>query len=291
MWVVRDFSLQMMPQEAIREAGYDPATYWDSLENQEEAAKEYLEKSLEATDLSKVNEEHKKTIRKKNEIRKAIKNFFHQREAACLFRPVNEEEKLRVVNKIPYEELRAPFRKQVEHLISKVYRNIKAKSINGQTLTGEMFSQMVSEYVYCMNNNGMPEINTAWDRVMDSEIKRVLQQSITKVNYELQELVVKKIPMGHSDLLKIERSVRKSSFKLLHDPNIKNAPREKLIKLQEDFMNGIDEIFENLGKENHNISLSQAKDLLPRMYAKIKEAMKNERYTTIQEFSDDFIKM
>lgn len=81
MWVVRDFSLQMMPQEAIIEAGYDPATYWDNLKNQEEAAKEYLEKSLEATDLSKVNEEHKKAIRKKNEIRKAIKNFFHQREA------------------------------------------------------------------------------------------------------------------------------------------------------------------------------------------------------------------
>jgi len=81
MWVVRDFSLQMMPAEAIERSGHDPSTYMQNLENQEAAAKEYLETSLEATDMSKVNEEHKKSVLKKNEIRKAIKNFFHQREA------------------------------------------------------------------------------------------------------------------------------------------------------------------------------------------------------------------
>jgi hypothetical protein len=146
MWVVRDFSLQMMPAEMIEEAGHDPATYWESLENQELAAKEYLEKSLNSIDLGKVSDENKKMVTKKNEIRKAIKNFFHQREATCLFRPVNEEEKLRIVNKIPYDELRKPFRKQVEYLISKIYRNVKAKSINGQSLTGQMFGQIIEEY-------------------------------------------------------------------------------------------------------------------------------------------------
>jgi len=208
-----------------------------------------------------------------------------------LFRPVNEEEKLRNVNKIPYEELREPFRKQVENLISKIYRNLKAKSINGQTLTGAMFGQMVSEYVECINNNGMPEINTAWDRVMDTEIKKVLQQSITKVNYELQELVVQKIPMNPKELLTIERSVRKSSFKLIYDPNIKNVPRDKLMKLQQDFMSGIDEIFEGLCKENQNKARSEAKDLLPRMYGKIKHKLSEQGYSTIQDFNEDFGKM
>lgn len=146
MWVVRDFSLQMMPAELIEKAGYDPATYFDSLENQEQAAKDYLEQSLNSMDLTKVNDENKKTVSKKNDIRKAIKNFFHQREATCLFRPVNEEEKLRIVDKIPYNELRKPFRDQVEYLIDKIYRNVKAKSINGQSLTGKMFAQVIEEY-------------------------------------------------------------------------------------------------------------------------------------------------
>ena len=81
MWVVRDFSLQMMPADELEKAGHDPATYWDKLSNQEQAAKEYLEESLQGVNLGTVNEENKKTVMKKNEIRKAIKNFFHQREA------------------------------------------------------------------------------------------------------------------------------------------------------------------------------------------------------------------
>jgi hypothetical protein len=142
-----------------------------------------------------------------------------------------------------------------------------------------------------MNTNGMPEINTAWDRVMDSEIKRVLQESTNKVNYELQEIVINRMPMTSKQLITIERSVRKRAFRLLHDPNIKNAPKDKLIKLQEDFTTNIDETFEGLFKENESISKAQAKDLLPRMYQKIKLRIKEEGYETIQGFNEDFNKM
>lgn len=287
MWVIRDFSLKMV----MTENEEDNPTYFNSLENQESAAKDYLEKSLEAIDMKKVHEENKKNIEKKNEIRKAIKNFFHQREAAILYRPVNEEEKLRVVNKIPYEDLRSEFRRQVEYLIDKIYRNVRPKSINGQTLSGPMFAQMITEYVYCMNNNGMPEINTAWDRVMETEIKRVLQQSLMKVSQELRDYIENGLPMTPKELLIIERNVRKKSFKMLHDPNIKNAPKDKLLKLEEDFMDGLDEIFESLWKQNETQSRSKAKDLLPRMYQKIKVKIKEDGYSNIQEFNDDFTKM
>lgn len=148
--------------------------------------------------------------------------------------------------------MRKPFRKQVEYLIDKIYRNVKPKSINGQTMDGKMFSQIIEEYTSCMNNNGMPEINTAWERVMESEIKQVLQTSINKVNFELQEQVINRIPMTPKQLLTIERNVRKRSFKMLRNPNIKNAPRDKLIKLEEDFMDKLDEIFEAMFKENEN---------------------------------------
>jgi hypothetical protein len=142
-----------------------------------------------------------------------------------------------------------------------------------------------------MNTNGMPEINTAWDRVMDSEIKRVLQESTTKVNYELQEVVIDRMPMTPKQLITIERSVRKRAFKLLHDPNIKMAPKTKLIKLEEDFTTNLDDIFEGLFKENEKMSKSQAKDLLPRMYQKIKLRIKEGGYETINGFNEDFNKM
>lgn len=142
-----------------------------------------------------------------------------------------------------------------------------------------------------MNTNGMPEINTAWERMMDTEIKRVLQESTTKVNYELQEIVINRIPMTLKQMITIERSVRKRSTKLLHDPNIKNAPKDKLVKLQEDFTTNLDDIFEGLFRENESKAKSQAKDLLPRMYQKLKNRIKEGGYDTIQEFSDIYHKM
>ena len=291
MWVVRDFSLQMLTQDEIADTGEDPKEYWEKLENQEEASKQYLEKSLNPVDLATINSENKKMVNKKNEIRKAIKNFFHQRECSCLFRPVNEEEKLRVVNKIPYNELRMPFRRQVEHLINKIYRNVKPKAINGQALNGQMFGQILTEYTYALNNNGMPEINTAWDRVMDTEIRKVLIDSIERVRQTIAESAGSRLPMNPKDMVAIERKIRRGSLKLLQKPNIKNAPRDKITKLQEDFMDSVDEIFESLFKQNEHEARESAKDLLPRMYAKIKDKLKNNDYETIQEFSSEFNRM
>lgn len=291
MWVVRDFSLQMLSSEELELSGEDPATFWDDLQNQENASKEYLEKSLNSIDLSTVNEDNRKMVSKKNDIRKAIKNFFHQRECMCLFRPVNEEEKLRFINKIPYEDLRKPFKKQVENLIEKIYRNVKPKAINGQALNGQMFAQIIAEYTFWMNNNGMPEINTAWDRVMDTEIRRVLIDSVETIKNQIVDSTEGKIPMDPKNLFTIERQIRKGWLKLLNQPNIRNAPRDKLAKLQEDFMESIDEIFESLFKQNEEESRNRAKDLLPRMYQKINEKLKNNGYETIQDFSNDFNRM
>lgn len=94
--------------------------------------------------------------------------------------------------------------------------------------------------------------------------------------------------MTPKELLKVEREFRKNCFKLLRDPNIKNAPKDKLLKLEEDFMSGFDEIFESLNKQNESISQTQAKELLPRMYQKITDKFKSVGYETIQEFSEDF---
>ena len=53
-------------------------------------------------------------------------------------------------------------------------------------------------------------------------------------------------------------------------------------------MNGFDEIFESLHKQNESTSRDQAKELLPRMYQKITDKFKNVGYETIQEFNEDF---
>ena len=43
---------------------------------------------------------------RKNEVRRAIKEFFQERDCQVMFRPVNDEGRLREVNKMEYGELR-----------------------------------------------------------------------------------------------------------------------------------------------------------------------------------------
>jgi len=56
-------------------------------------------------------------------------------------------------------------------------------------------------------------------------------------------------------------------------------------------MDAVNEIFESLFKQNEQESRERAKDLLPRMYQKVSDKLKNHGYDTIQEFSNEFNRM
>lgn len=55
----------------------------------------------------------------------------------------------------------------------------------------------------------MPEINTAWDRVMDTEIRRVLIDSVETIKNQIVDSTDGKIPMDPKNLFTIERQIRK----------------------------------------------------------------------------------
>jgi hypothetical protein len=40
-------------------------------------------------------------------------------------------------------------------------------------LNGQIFGELVCEYVQSVNIDGLPKVNTSWVRVLESEIKRV----------------------------------------------------------------------------------------------------------------------
>lgn len=85
--------------------------HWENMENMDSAASEYLEKSLRQVEAppGDTNKDQLESFARNNDIRKTIKGFFQERDCQVLFRPVNDEAKLREVNKLPYEELRIQF--------------------------------------------------------------------------------------------------------------------------------------------------------------------------------------
>lgn len=90
-----------------RENSRNPA-HWENMDNMDSASREYLEKSLRyvSPHPDESNKDTLDSITRKNDVRKAVKGFFSQRDCQVLFRPVNDESKLREVNKMPYDELR-----------------------------------------------------------------------------------------------------------------------------------------------------------------------------------------
>ena len=120
MWVIRDFSLQLLNREG------QPIT-----------SKEYLEYSLE------LQQGTSEVIKNKNQIRKMVKEYFPNRDCVTLVRPLLEEGNLQNLEKINSSKLRKEFIEQVNYLRKTVLNSINPKKLNGQELSGEMFINLL----------------------------------------------------------------------------------------------------------------------------------------------------
>lgn len=59
---------------------------------------------------------------------------------------------------------------------------MQPKTIQGRTLSGEMFLKLTYEYVDAINNGGVPQILTSIERVISSETRKIVET--TKAFYE-----------------------------------------------------------------------------------------------------------
>ena len=146
MWVVRDFTLQLVDQEG------EPLT-----------SKEYLEKALES------QKGFSDSVEQKNRIRRLLKSFFKERDCSTMIRPLTNEEDLQNLAQLDMDELRPDFVEQVLQLRRKVVNRVKAKTLNGKKLSGSMLATLAEAYVTAINNGAVPNIETAWSYICKSE--------------------------------------------------------------------------------------------------------------------------
>lgn len=121
MWIVRDFSLQLVDEE-----------------NEPITSKEYLEKNLEKQKGGMFE-----PVEQKNKIRKLLRSFFKERDCFTLVRPLIDEENLQCLEKIEMDQLRPEFVEQIFTLRKKVMNKVKPKMLNGKKLNGEMFVNLI----------------------------------------------------------------------------------------------------------------------------------------------------
>jgi hypothetical protein len=66
--------------------------------------------------------------------------------------------------------------------LNKVFSGVKPKSLMGRTLNGEMLATLIKSYVDALNSGGVPEINSAWSRVVATQCQEALAFALESYN-------------------------------------------------------------------------------------------------------------
>lgn len=177
MWVVRDFTLQLVDQEG------DPIN-----------AKEYLEKALSQ------QKGFSESVDQKNRIRRLLKSFFSDRDCVTMIRPLTNEDALQNLINIPMKELRPEFVEQVHVLRRKVLQRIKPKMINGKQLNGDMFWNLCKSYVDSINQGSIPSIESSWSYICKNECLKALDDAMEVFNKTLNDEIQNEGPLFEEEL-------------------------------------------------------------------------------------------
>ncbi|EGR32496.1 hypothetical protein IMG5_080950, partial [Ichthyophthirius multifiliis] len=160
IWLLRDFVLEIVDNKNNQ---INPNTYLNNC-------------LFDESSVSKQTTTSRK-------IREALLNFFKQRECITMVRPVNNEEDLQNLNNLPVEKLKPQFVQQLNTLKNKIFEMAQPKEIDGVVLNSNMFASLLQIYVQQINEKGgVPNIQNAWDNIMERECQKSYEECIQAYN-------------------------------------------------------------------------------------------------------------
>ena len=180
IWIIRDFTLEKIHPET----------------GEEITSKEYLELCLK-------NKRSGKNSNDNNVIRQNIIKFFPERDCVTLIRPVDSEADLKILNTIPYNNLKPEFKMEFKKLKDKIFKEALPKKLNGKKLTGPALATLIEEFVKVINSGKIPNINNTWDSVIEKDVSDSFYKSDNLFKKNLSELKLGPNNVyNNSDLLK-----------------------------------------------------------------------------------------
>ena len=169
IWIIRDFTLEKIHPET----------------GEEISSKEYLELCLR-------NKRCGKGANDNNIIRQNIIKFFPERDCVTLIRPVDNEEDLKRLNKIPYNNLKPEFKMEFKTLKDKIFKEALPKKLNGKKLTGPALATLIEEFVKVINSGKIPNINNTWDSIIEKDVSDVYNLSYALFKNNIKQLKIEK---------------------------------------------------------------------------------------------------
>lgn len=227
IWVVRDFTLQLV------DSHNDPIT-----------SKEYLEKALAPS------KGFSDAIEEKNRIRRLLTSFFKDRDCITMVRPLTGEKALQQLEEKEISDLRPEFYDQVLLLRKAITGKMKPKQINGRTLTGEMYAELVGSYVESVNNGSVPNIESSWTYVCRQECLKAMDISLDLYSSSIADLTKSKLPIDISNLKRIHTEAKHKAISLFREKGLGDVKDDYERELSEE----IKRKYDTIKIENERIS-------------------------------------
>ena len=255
VWVVRDFTLQLLDENS------EPIT-----------SKEYFEKALQ---LQKGTSDN---VEQKNKIRKLIKSFFPDRDCCTIVRPLTNEEHLQSLETMSLKNLRPEFVEQMMLLRRKVLNMMTIKTLNGKYLSGEMLLNLAENYVTAINKGVVPNIENAWTYICNNECQKAFQVSLERCDFYMKE-VANRFPLDgieHKDAHREAFDYTLAEFLKLSVGNNSDYLRELKTKIKQKY---------NMIKtENEREAKKCIQEFLGRAYMSVEQKLKNNQFSTLEEY-------
>jgi len=223
MWVVRDFTLQLLDSEGA-----------------DITSKEYLEMALQN------QKGFSDGVEQKNRIRRLLKSFFKERDCCTMVRPLTKEENLQCLDKMEIGDLRPEFVEQVMTLRRKVLNRIRPKMMEGKKLNGEMLVNLALNYVESINKGIVPNIESAWTYICKNECLKASFEAYDKFEKNLQENFELRTPMFEDELQEVFKEAKKYAMEEFSKVAVGEVKEEYMKELKEKIRNRYESIkFEN----------------------------------------------
>ncbi|CAD8091386.1 unnamed protein product [Paramecium sonneborni] len=261
-WVVRDFTLQLVDRN-----------------NEQITSKDYLENALT------IQKGTSDGIDQKNKIRKLLSTFFKDRDCITLVRPLTKESSLQNLENLDFDKLRPEFFEQVINLRKKILNRIRPKTMNGKTLSGQMYCDLIKSYVTAINNGAVPAIESAWTYICKNECQKAVAEAFETYEQILKENLHNRFPISNEDLKAFNRSLKEQAFALF---------KKKCVGEYDEFKNELSKRIRNrfaaVKQENDREGSRMCSQFIQQEFQPIDRKLKLGEYRSFGEYEKD-IKM
>eukprot|EP00826_Nyctotherus_ovalis_P049088 TRINITY_DN5868_c0_g1_i10.p3 TRINITY_DN5868_c0_g1~~TRINITY_DN5868_c0_g1_i10.p3 ORF type:complete len:180 (+),score=61.03 TRINITY_DN5868_c0_g1_i10:1105-1644(+) len=87
-------------------------------------------------------------------------------------RPVEDESQLQHLDSLKLKDMRPEFIFQFKALKEKLFTECQPKMVKSKPVSGGMVATLLDQYVKAINKGAVPNISTAWESVIENEIRR-----------------------------------------------------------------------------------------------------------------------